>query len=185
MTLAPKPGERIVDACAGAGGKSLHLAALMKNKGRVISMDIHETKLAELRKRAVRAGADIIETRWIDSNKVIKRLNNSIDRVLLDVPCTGLGVLRRNPDAKWKLKPENLLELLKTQHFILENYSKMLKTGGTLVYSTCSILPDENENQVKTFLRENPSWNLESEQLLLPDVSDYDGFYIAKLKLNS
>ena len=110
--IQPLSGQRVIDACAGGGGKTLHLAALMQNKGRIIALDTEAWKLDELKKRARRAGAsDIIETRVIDSSKVIKRLENSADRVLLDVPCSGLGVLRRNPDAKWKLSPEFIEEV--------------------------------------------------------------------------
>ncbi len=114
--LKPEPGMRVIDACAGAGGKTLHLAALMQNKGRIIAMDIENFKLDELKKRARRAGAsNNIETRLIDSSKVIKRLENSADRLLIDVPCSGLGVLRRNPDAKWKLSPEFIEQVKATQ----------------------------------------------------------------------
>ncbi len=101
--LDVKEGMRVVDACAGAGGKTLHIAALMKNKGQIIALDIFEWKLAELKRRAKRAGAHNIETRVIDDNKVIKRLHNSADRLLIDAPCSGLGVLKRNPDSKWKI----------------------------------------------------------------------------------
>ena len=146
------PGMRVADTCAGAGGKSLHLAALMQNKGQVISMDIYENKLKELKRRAKRNGAHNIETRWIENNKVIKKLHNKVDRVLIDAPCSGLGVLRRNPDAKWKLQPEFLSEIKATQQQILQDYSKMVKPGGKLVYATCSILPSENQEQVKQFL---------------------------------
>ncbi|MFA4923001.1 MAG: RsmB/NOP family class I SAM-dependent RNA methyltransferase, partial [Ignavibacteriaceae bacterium] len=146
--LDVKPGMRIIDACAGAGGKSLHIAALMKNKGKILALDTEEWKLNELMKRAKRDGVDIIETRTITSTKVIKRLAESADRVLLDVPCSGLGVLRRNPDAKWKLSPQRIEELNALQKRILESYSSMVKPSGKIVYSTCSILPSENELQI-------------------------------------
>ncbi|MFP5518765.1 MAG: methyltransferase domain-containing protein [Bdellovibrionia bacterium] len=175
------PGMRVVDACAGAGGKSLHLAALMKNKGKIIAMDIHEWKLKELKTRAARGGVDIIETRVIDSNKVIKRLESSFDRVLLDVPCSGLGVLRRNPDTKWKLSAEELKRLQKLQQEIIRDYSKMCKVGGKMVYATCSVLPSENQEQVQAFLKDHPQWELVSELTLRPDLEDTDGFYAAQL----
>ena len=146
--LDAKPGERVIDACAGGGGKTLHLAALMKNKGKIIAMDITERKLQSLRERCSRNGVDIAETRVIESMKTIKRLEKSADRVLLDVPCTGLGVLRRNPDKKWKISPEEITRLNALQKEILENYSQMVKIGGRLVYATCSCLPSENEKQV-------------------------------------
>ena len=121
--LDVKPGMKVVDACAGAGGKTLHLAALMENKGQIIAMDIYANKLKELKRRAKRAGAHNIEMRVIDSTKPIKKLYDKADRVLIDAPCSGLGVLRRNPDAKWKLQPEFIESIKKTQAEILENYS--------------------------------------------------------------
>ncbi|MDH5414771.1 MAG: RsmB/NOP family class I SAM-dependent RNA methyltransferase, partial [Flavobacteriaceae bacterium] len=136
--LEVSPGMRVVDACAGAGGKTLHLAALMQNKGQIIALDIYENKLKELKRRAKRAGAHNIEPRHIDSTKVIKKLYNNVDRLLIDAPCSGLGVLRRNPDAKWKLQPKFIDEIKKTQAEILNSYAKMVKVGGKMVYSTCS-----------------------------------------------
>lgn len=181
--LDPKPGERIIDACAGAGGKSLHIAALMKNKGKVLSLDIHDRKLEELRKRSSRAGADIIETRAIESSKTIKRLENTADRLLLDVPCTGLGVLRRIPDKKWSLNPEEVAEVSKLQAHLLDTYSKMLKPGGRLVYATCSILPSENENQVAQFMEKHPGeYEMIEERKFPPGENDYDGFYAASFQ---
>jgi 16S rRNA (cytosine967-C5)-methyltransferase len=180
--LEIEPGMRVIDACAGAGGKTLHLAALMKNKGRIIAMDVEQWKLDELQKRARRAGVSNLETRVIDSSKVIKRLDNSADRLLLDVPCSGMGVLKRNPDAKWKLSPDFIENVKTLQQKILQEYSAMVKPGGLLVYSTCSILPSENEKQVETFLssqqgkfkfiRERHAWPSEG----------YDGFYMALLQ---
>ena len=180
--LEVAPGMRVVDACAGAGGKTLHIAALMKNKGRIIALDIHEWKLAELRRRARRNGVGIIEPRLIEGAKTIKRLAITADRVLLDVPCSGLGVLRRNPDTKWKLSPEELERLHVIQHDILRSHSRMVKPGGKLVYATCSILPSENEEQVSAFLREHgDEWKLEAELKLRPGENDGDGFYAARL----
>src|SRR5690606_15110676 len=150
--LNVQPGMRVVDACAGAGGKALHLASLMENKGQIIAMDIYDNKLKELKRRAKRNGAHNIEPRHIDSTKVIKKLYDKADRVLIDAPCSGLGILRRNPDAKWKLQPEFLENIKKTQQEILQQYSRMVKPGGQMVYATCSILPSENKKQVETFL---------------------------------
>ena len=181
--VRPEPGQRVIDGCAGAGGKTLHLAALMRNKGKIISTDIHQRKLEELRKRCTRAGVDICETRLIDGSKTIKRMEKTADRVLLDVPCTGLGVLRRNPDTKWKLKPEDVTSLLATQAEILATYSEMLKPGGRLVYSTCSILPSENSEQVKNFLASREGrWRFVEEHQYWPGVHGYDGFYAAALE---
>ena len=176
-----KAGMRIIDACAGAGGKTLHLAALTGNKGRIIALDTEEWKLQELKKRARRAGVSTIETRLITDNKIIKRLENQADILLLDVPCSGLGVLRRNPDAKWKLSPEVISKTILLQREILTQYQIMLKSGGLMVYATCSILPEENEQQVRWFLQQHQSWTLQEEKHLFPS-SGTDGFYMARLK---
>lgn len=182
--LDPQPGERIIDACAGAGGKSLHLAARMKNKGKIISMDIFERKLLELKKRARRSGTSLIEPRWIENTKTIKRLEKSADALLLDVPCSGLGVLKRNPDSKWKLSLEKIENLKQIQQEILQNYTRMVKPGGRCVYATCSVLPSENQKQVEQFLKNNSSWKQTQEEIILPQQHGYDGFYITMLKLN-
>lgn len=180
--LRVTPGLRVIDACAGAGGKTLHLAALMKNKGRIIAMDTEQWKLDELQKRARRAGATNIEARVIESGKTIKRLANSADRLLLDVPCSGLGVLKRNPDAKWKLSMEFIDKIKELQQHILHDYCDMLKPGGLMVYSTCSILPSENENQVHQFLADKKSiFELVEERHLFPSEG-FDGFYMALIK---
>ena len=146
------PGMKVIDTCAGAGGKTLHLASFMKNKGQIIAMDIYESKLKKLKIRARRNKVHNIDTRVIDSTKPIKKLYNKADRVLIDAPCSGIGVLRRNPDSKWKLQPEFLDNIKKVQQNILQKYSKMVKSGGKLVYATCSVLPSENQNQITEFL---------------------------------
>jgi 16S rRNA (cytosine967-C5)-methyltransferase len=173
---------RVVDACAGAGGKTLHLAAIMGNKGKIIALDTESWKLEELKKRSRRAGVSIIETRLIESTKTIKRLENTADRLLLDVPCSGLGVLRRNPDAKWKLSEDFINQIRNTQAEILENYSKILKKGGLMVYATCSLLPSENEKQVEAFLEKNPNFTLISQNHLRPSEYGFDGFYMALIE---
>lgn len=182
--LEVKPGMRVIDACAGGGGKSLHLAALMENKGQLIAMDIYANKLNELKRRAKRAGAFNIETRLIDSTKVIKKLHEKADRVLIDAPCSGLGILRRNPDAKWKLQLDFLENIKKTQAEILDSYSRMVKPGGKMVYATCSILPSENENQIKDFLNRETgkAFTFVRENKVLPSQSGFDGFYMALLE---
>lgn len=182
--LDVSPGQRVVDACAGAGGKSLHLAALMENKGQLIALDIYANKLHELKRRAKRNGAHNLETRLIDSTKVIKKLHNKADRVLIDAPCTGLGVLKRNPDTKWKLSPEFLEKIIQTQKELLRDYSKMVKDGGKMVYATCSILPQENSKQVEGFLKseEGKTFSLVKEQHIFAHSSGYDGFYMALLQ---
>ena len=187
--LDVQPGMTVIDACAGAGGKTLHLAALLKNRGRLIAMDVVPRKLTELRKRARRAGISNLELRLIDSTKVIKRLRGKADRVLLDVPCTGLGVLRRNPDAKWKLREAFLEEVRTWQADILERYSAMAKPAGKVVYATCSVLPSESEGQVSAFLSSSPvqvatahpEWELQAERRYSP-IDNYDGFYVAELR---
>lgn len=182
--LEVKPGMRVVDTCAGAGGKTLHLAALMENKGSIIAMDIYGGKLVELKKRAKRAGAFNITTRKIESTKDIKKLYNTADRVLIDAPCSGLGVLRRNPDSKWKLQPEFIDDIKATQREILDRYTKIVKVGGLVVYATCSILPSENQQQVDFFLANNPNFTLLKDKKLLASESGYDGFYMALLQRN-
>jgi 16S rRNA (cytosine967-C5)-methyltransferase len=181
--LDAKPGMRVIDACAGAGGKSLHLAAIMKNKGRIISLDVAAWKLEELRRRAARAGADTIETHAIFDAKSLRRFRETADRVLLDVPCSGLGVVRRNPDIKWKLSAEEIERLRTLQAQLLRDYSRFVKKGGKLVYATCSVLPSEGEQQVDTFLAENPAWKLEVERRLHTGENGGDGFYMARLAM--
>lgn len=175
-----KEGMTVIDACAGAGGKSLHIAAKMKNKGKIISMDVEERKLLELKKRAERGGVSIIQTQLIN-DAALSKLKNTADRLLLDVPCTGLGVIKRNPDAKWKLSLEFVSEIQKTQQEIISNYSQMLKQDGIMVYATCSILPSENQKQVELFLEKNKNFELLEDRKILPSEG-FDGFYMAKLK---
>ncbi len=177
-----KPGMRVVDACAGGGGKSLHMAALMQNKGRIISLDIFEWKLKELKRRAKRDGVSIIETRLIESSKTIKKLAESANRVLIDAPCSGLGILKRNPDIKWKLSQESIDGIRGEQAKILSDYSVMVKKGGSIIYATCSILPSENERIVDTFLSEHPNFKKVKEKRIMPSVSGFDGFYMAMME---
>lgn len=177
--LDVSPGMRVIDGCAGNGGKTLHLADLMKNKGKIIALDISEAKLKTIQIRASRAGINIIEPRLITSTKVVKRLNSSAQRVLLDVPCSGLGVLRRNPDIKYHLTPTILEEIKNKQYDLLKRYSLMVKPGGRLLYSTCSILPSENQQQVQHFLSESSCFKLVEEKNILPSQTGYDGFYMA------
>ena len=181
--LEVEPGMRIIDACAGGGGKTLHLSALMQNKGRIISMDITQWKLDELKKRARRATASNVEPRLIEGTKTIKRLENTADRLLLDVPCSGLGVIKRNPDAKWKLDLDFIDRTKAIQKQILNDYSIMTKKGGYLVYSTCSILPSENREQVNQFLEKNKNFEFVKEKSILPSEG-FDGFYMALIKRN-
>ncbi|WP_445956440.1 RsmB/NOP family class I SAM-dependent RNA methyltransferase [Yeosuana sp.] len=182
--LNVQPGMRVVDTCAGAGGKTLHIASLMENKGQIIALDIYEKKLRELKRRAKRNGAHNIETRAIDSTKVIKKLYDQADRVLIDAPCSGIGVLRRNPDAKWKLQPDFIDKIKTTQQDILQQYSRIVKVGGQMVYATCSVLPSENQEQVDTFLKSEAGSNFIfiKDKKVLAHKSGFDGFYMALLE---
>lgn len=175
-----KADMKVIDACAGAGGKSLALSALMKNQGQIIAMDVEKNKLAELERRSQRNGVRIIETKVLQ-NEIIQKLEGYADRLLLDVPCSGTGVLKRNPDAKWKLKPEFLEKIKATQEKILQEYSSMVAEGGKLIYATCSLLQSENEDQVENFLKNNPEFTKEAELRISPVESGFDGFYMARL----
>jgi len=181
--LKAEKGMKICDVCAGAGGKTLHLSAITENKGQIIAMDIFKNKLYELKRRAKRNNAYNIETRLIENNKSIKRLHGKIDRLLIDAPCSGLGVLRRNPDSKWKLSQNFLDKIKDTQQEILKKYSPMLKENGKLVYATCSILPSENELQIKRFLKteQGKKFKVEDEKKISPAQLGFDGFYMARL----
>ena len=182
----PSQGSlKVADCCAGAGGKTLHLAALMGGKGKIVAMDIYPQKLDELSRRAKRNGAYNIEARLIEA-KYLKRQRGTFDRVLIDAPCSGLGVLRRNPDTKWKLTPEFLEEIRKTQAQLLAQYSLLVKEGGSLVYATCSILPSENEQQVQDFLASEAGQRFTLvEQHKISATQGYDGFYMAALRVKS
>ena len=181
--LEVEPGMRVIDTCAGAGGKTLHLAYFMKNKGQIIAMDIYESKLRKLKVRARRNKVHNIDTRVIDSTKPVKKLHGKADRVLIDAPCSGLGVLRRNPDSKWKLQPEFLDHIITVQQEILQQYSKMVKLGGKLVYATCSVLPSENQKQIAEFLNSElgKDFKLVKDKKVLAHTSGFDGFYMAQL----
>lgn len=182
--LDVKPGMKVVDTCAGAGGKTLHIASLMQNKGQIIAMDIYESKLKKLKVRARRNKVHNIDTRVIDSTKPIKKLHNKADRVLIDAPCSGIGVLRRNPDSKWKLQPEFLDKIRTTQQEILQQYAAMVKPGGKLVYATCSVLPSENNLQVDEFLNTEigKDFTFVKDNKVFAHNSGYDGFYMALLE---
>lgn len=182
--LELEKGMRVCDVCAGAGGKTLHLSCLMENKGKIIAMDINQYKLNELRKRSKRNGAFNIQTKLIDNLKSVKKLYGKFDRLLIDAPCSGLGVLKRNPDAKWKLNLNFIQRVREKQLNILKKYSPLLKKGGKLVYATCSILPSENEIQIKKFLKseEGKNFDFEDENKISPS-DGFDGFYMARLAL--
>lgn len=181
-----KSGMVVIDACAGSGGKTLQLASLMRNSGKIYALDTIGGKLKALRDRCTKAKTDIVETREITSPDVIASFAGKADLVLLDVPCTGTGVLRRNPDAKWRLDEEDLNRMQRLQKEILEKYSTMVKPGGTLVYSTCSVLPSEGEEQTKWFSRlKLDDWEFQEEKRIGTDKNLGDGFYMAKWKRKS
>jgi len=182
--LQPQPGSTVIDACAGAGGKTLHLGMLMNNQGRLIAMDVEGRKLGELLKRTQRSGLDIVETKAWEEPGVLESLKDTADYLLLDVPCSGTGVIKREPDTKWKLEPEHLERLEGVQQEIMNSYSTMVKPQGTMVYATCSILPQENERQVQRFLASHPAFELVEDQSVEPSTYN-DGFYMARLKRNA
>ena len=178
----PQPGERIIDTCSGAGGKALHLAALMRNQGRVFGMDVDPNKLAELERRAQRAGATCLKSKLILASTPADFLHIA-DRLLIDAPCSGLGTLKRQPDLKWRLKPAQLARVQAIQKELLETYPVMLKPGGRLVYATCSILPSEIRAAVDSLL-ERGGFSLVEERPVSPAATGFDGFYAAVLRKN-
>ncbi len=179
----PQPGERIIDACSGAGGKSLHLAALMNGEGRVFGMDIDGKKLVELERRAKRGNANKCVKSKLISSTTAEDFAEVADRLLIDAPCSGLGTLKRQPDLKWRLKPAQLERLRGIQKELLTTYTTMLKPGGRLVYATCSILPSENRAAVNHLLG-NGGFTLLDEKPVSPAATGYDGFYMAALVKN-
>ncbi len=178
--LEVEPGQNVVDACAGAGGKTLHLAALLRGEGKLLALDTSSAKLDELERRARRAGANVV-TRRADK-QLLRDSRAFADRLLLDMPCSGSGTLRRQPDIKWRLRGGFLARLQEKQRAILRDYSPMLRPGGKMVYATCSIFPLENERQVEAFLRENPSFELEESKTVSPAQTGFDGFWMARLR---
>lgn len=202
--LDPKPGETILDACAGLGGKACHIGQLMNNQGKIIAADLEEHKLASLIAEAQRLGIENIQTRQINLlNATIKDFDGYFDRVLLDAPCTGLGVMRRNPDTKWKRTLKDVLRLCAQQKKMLNAAANLVKPGGILVYAVCSCEPEENEQVITAFLQKRKDYS----QLTMEDISQFpntsfkasfttkdhcfktyphalhmDGFFIARLK---
>lgn len=174
--LRLESGMKVLDACAGAGGKSLHMAALMGNRGHLVACDTQAEKLIELRRRASRNDVSCLETRPPD------KLRAMFERVLIDAPCSGLGTLRRQPDLKWRLTPEFLARIQQKQREILDFYAPMTQNGGYLVYATCSILPSENQRQIEWFLARNSDFELEEQQSISVAQTGYDGFFMARLK---
>ena len=194
--LSPKPNELVLDACAAPGGKTTYMAELMNNKGKIVAGDIYEHRLNLIQQNAKRLGISIIETKILDATKYYKEYEAKFDKILLDVPCLGIGVIKRKPDIKWQRKPEDLQEICKIQKIILENCTKYLKTGGELVYSTCSILEEENENIIKEFVKKNQNFEIKKVKNTIKIFENFikkegyisikpteknDGFFICKL----
>ena len=173
----------VIDACAGAGGKSLHLSTIMKNQGNIIAMDINPSKLIELKKRMIRNNIKIIKPTLIKKDENLKKYFSYADRVIIDAPCSGIGTLKRNPELKWKLKKDSFKKILKKQEKIINIYSKLVKPNGKLIYSTCSILPSENQKQIKKFLKtkNGDKFKLEDESFYSTINCNFDGFYSARL----
>ena len=199
LLVDAKPGERVVDFCAGAGGKTLALAAQMKNKGHIVACDVNETRLKRCAERHRRAGLHNVETRVLasETDRWVKRHKGGFDRVLIDAPCSGTGTWRRNPDARWRAPELGLENLVALQARILASAARLVRPGGRLVYATCSILSEENEAQVATFLATNPGFRIvpvaeaaphlagaiPSEHLsLTPARHGTDGFFAAVLQ---
>jgi 16S rRNA (cytosine967-C5)-methyltransferase len=195
---APPPRGTIVDACAGAGGKTLALGALAGNKGRIVALDVSAKKLEELRERSRRAGLTNVQAIPVEDSAPEKLLGRA-DRVLCDAPCSGLGVLRRNPEARWRLSPADLEELPRTQRQILETYAPLVKEGGRLIYATCTVARVENDEVVDAFLAAHPTFREVSAReilgtaralqigdgtrlRLLPHLHDTDGFFAAVMR---
>ena len=182
--LDPKPDDFVIDCCAAPGGKSTHLAEMMSNRGRIIAADIYETKLEHVAQNAERLGIKIIEPLLIDARELGDKFPAQADKVLVDAPCSGLGVLRRKADMRWKKSLDELNELPTLQTEILSSAAKTLKRGGMLVYSTCTITRRENESVVEKFLSTHEDFTLLEMQTLLPHVTNTDGFFSAKLIKN-
>ena len=180
--LNPQPGELVLDACSAPGGKTTYMAELMKNKGKIEAWDIHEHRTKLVEQNAQRLGINIIETKVKDASLYDESLKEKFDKILLDVPCLGIGVIKRKPDIKWKRKPEDVKNITEIQKKILDNCSKYLKKNGVMVYSTCSILEKENQDIVDKFLKENNEYYIRPEETrnILPN-EEKDGFFICKI----
>jgi 16S rRNA (cytosine967-C5)-methyltransferase len=175
--VAPKPGERILDLCAGAGGKTLHLAALMNNRGSITALDLHSERLRMLREEAGRLDVAIVETRTADAAASMESFRGVFDRVLLDAPCSGLGTLRRNPEIRWRLAPADLNRFMQTQKLLLRNAAECVRPGGRLVYSVCTVAPEENEIVIADFLRNHRDFTLMPPANLPPALIDTQGYF--------
>jgi len=174
--LAPQPGESILDGCAAPGGKTTFIAQLMHNRGKVVAQDNQAERLQLLRENCQRAGADCVQVSGTAP------VAGEFDRILIDAPCSNTGVLRRRVDLRWRLQASEIRRLRRAQVELLAKVGPKLKAGGTLVYSTCSLEPEENEDVVRDFLKEQPGFALENERQLLPFADGVDGAYVARLR---
>ena len=180
--LNPQPGEYVLDACSAPGGKTTYMAELMRNNGKIDAWDIHEHRTKLVEKNAKRLGINIIDTKVKDATVYDENLNEKYDKILLDVPCLGIGVIKRKPDIKWQRKKEDVEEITKIQKQILNNCSKYLKKGGNIVYSTCSILCAENERIIQEFLEKNENFEIvENTEICIFSDMEKDGFFICKM----
>jgi 16S rRNA (cytosine967-C5)-methyltransferase len=177
--LVAQPGETILDLCAAPGGKTTFIAQQMNNEGKIIASDISEERSKLIRENCARLGVTCVETIL---SSALNPQPSTFNRVLVDAPCSNTGVLRRRVDLRWRISPEEILRLQKTQLDLLKLAATKLKTGGVLLYSTCSLEPEENSEVAKEFLREHKNFNLESERELLPFADHMDGAYVARLK---
>jgi 16S rRNA (cytosine967-C5)-methyltransferase len=178
--LDPQPGENVLDLCAAPGGKTTLLAQRMQNCGCILAQDIHPDRLQLVRDNCARLGVTNVESRLVsDSDAATAR--HKFDRVLVDAPCSNTGVMRRRVDLRWRLRPEEIQRLSADQLELLRRAAGQLKPGGTLVYSTCSLEPEENQAVVEKFLAEHCEFRLDRERTLLPFVDGVDGAYVARL----
>lgn len=181
ITLNPKENDYVLDACSAPGGKTTHIAELMNNRGKIDAWDIHEHRLKLIEENCKRLGVEIVKTSLQDATQKIE-ITNKYDKILLDVPCLGIGVIKRKPDIKWQRKEEDIKEISNLQYNILLKCSKYLKENGELVYSTCSILKEENEDIIDKFLNENHNFKIIKKVKINPNDKQ-DGFFICKLKI--
>ncbi len=181
LALEPKPGMFVIDMCAAPGGKTTHIAELMDNRGEIRAFDIHKHKIGLINAAAERLGIDIITAEALDASVPVSDYIGKADRVLLDAPCSGLGVIHSKPDIRWTRREGDIEELVKIQRGLLETAAKYVKSGGIMVYSTCTILKAENERQIERFLEKHSDFKLVSQKTLLTHETEGSGFYIAKL----
>jgi len=177
--LNPRPGESILDLCAAPGGKTAYIAQLMQNQGRLIAHDTDPQRLKLIDENCARLGVTCAETVLPEA---LDLRPSTLDRVLVDAPCSNTGVMRRRVDLRWRIRPEEIRRLRKVQDELLRQAAPLLKPGGTLVYSTCSLEPEENRESIEQFLREQPDFRLADQRELLPFVDGVDGAYIARVE---